>query len=438
MRHPIYRFSTNRIGKPFFRRFLKYFSELTVAIWILLTFLPLAGSQEIPRASLARQRVQETLPASANLKIGQLLLATDVRFTTEYVDNVYLTASHPSPDFILSPSFGLNAAWQVTRLNTLRLRTTLSYNKYLDNPTLDSQNLTVAPNSALTFDVFVGDFRISFHDQFSIQNETINQGSLSGIAKLPRFTNIAGLSILWDLNEVLWSLGYDHYNFLAFGSVQASSTISQTTIDQLNHTTEQISTSATFKFNSSTLAGVEAAATYSNYPDDPASNFTSITGGPFIQIQATRYTNVVIGAGYKGYSFQSGSGSGYYANIGLVHRLNRYYGDRLDAGHEDQFDALSGRTETNYVRYSSNWTFNNHLSFGISLFFENVHTSTPSVLEAVPPGDFVRYGLQLGTSYKLTEHVNASLSYQFTKKDSDDSTQNYTQNRVLVGLGYSF
>jgi hypothetical protein len=425
-----------------------------------MTFLPLAGSQEIPRPSLARQQAQQTPLAPSNLKIGQVLLTMDATMRTEYVDNVYLTASDKSGDFILNPEFGLNAAWQVTRLNTLRLRTSVGYSKYLNNPKLDSQDLTVAPNSALTFDVYVGDFRIEFHDQFSIQNETLDQGSLSGVAKLPRFTNTAGVSILWDLNEVVWSLGYDHYNFLTFGSAEGSSGLSESEVKRLDHRTDQVSTSASLKLNSTTTAGLEATASYSSYPNDSTADFTSFSGGPFVQVQLTKYTSAVVGAGYKGYSFEDGppitvtvdqagttavipgrkggTSSGYYASLGLVHRLNRFYSDRLDTGHEDQADALSGRTESNYVRYSASWAFNSHFQLGIGMFFEDVRESTGNTFNGAPPSDYLRVGFQFSTSYKLTERINASFAYQFTRKVADEATQNYTQNRVSVALGYSF
>jgi hypothetical protein len=264
-----------------------------------------------------------------------------------------------------------------------------------------------------------------------------------------------GVSILWDLNAVILTLGYDHYNFLTFGVAEASSGISEGNLKQLDHSTDQISASAALKINSTTKAGLEASLSHSNYPNNSAADFTSLNVGPFMQAQITRFTSVLMGAGLKGYSFENGSpdnsgtaavvpghqsetNSGYYASIGLTHRMNRFYTDRLDAGHEDQVDALSGRTESNYIRYSSSWALSGRFVLGLGLFLEDVRISDGNSLIGAPPSDFLRCGFQFDTGYKLTERIHATLAYQFTKKEADDPGQNYKQNRVSIGFSYRF
>lgn len=424
-----------------------------------LALLPRAGGQEVPRPSLARQQLKQQAPPDYNLKVGQVLLTADASVTAEYIDNVYLAPDHVEGDFTVKPEFGLSAAWQVTQLNVLRLRTSVSYTKYLDHPELDSQNINLAPDSALSFSVFVGDVRIEMHDQFALQNETAADGAPGGVARLPRFTNTVGISLLWDMNDLLWTVGYDHYNFVTLGSAVSTSGQSAGDLSRLDHSTDQISTSVSAQINSTTTLGLEAAAGYSQYPNEPTSDFTSFSVGPTLEVQLTTYSSFAINAGFKGYSFEAGPpvlaqlsdgsigvvpgreaglATGYYAKATVVHRLNQYYRDRFEVGHEDQADALSGRTESNYIRYSSSWIVNRSWTIGLSLSFEDVRASAANGGVGGQEENYQLWGGQLNTGYRLTEHVNLTIAYQLLQRDSDISTQSYTQNRVAVGLGYRF
>ena len=161
-----------------------------------------AEGQEVPRPSYARQKEKTSLPTLSNFRIGEVLLRVDAHLTTEFVDNVDLSAT-PKADFIVTPEVGISAVWAVTKLNTLRFRTALGYSYYFNNPRLNKQTTTISPDSALSFDLYAGDVKINFHNQFSLQQEAISQGTLSGVAQLERFTNTLGFSILWDTNDVV-------------------------------------------------------------------------------------------------------------------------------------------------------------------------------------------------------------------------------------------
>jgi hypothetical protein len=439
--------------------FLKALASLTAVSWMGILLLQPAGAQEIPRPSLVHQ-MRPAPPDNYNLRVGQVFLSADAGLTLEYNDNVYASDLRKEDDFVVRPEFGINAAWQVTQLNVLRLRTSLSYTKYLNHEDLDAENLNVSPTSALSFSVFVGDVRIELHDQFSLQNETIQDGTPGGVARLPRFTNTAGISVLWDMNDVIWSLGYDHFNFLTIGDAVSTNGTNTGDLSQLDHSTDQFSAAVMGKFNSTTTAGLEATFAISQYPDQPSSDFNSFSFGPFVEIQITRYSSIALNGGYKGYSFEqgppsivqldqfgtvavvpgreAGTRSGFYANVSINHRLNRYYSDHLEFGHEDQADALSGRRESNYIRYSSNWNVNSAFTLGFALSFEDVQSSTGSGVAGTLDDNYTLWAVQLRTGYKLTEHLNLSLGYQFAHKDSDAPGQGYTQNRVSLGLGYLF
>lgn len=414
-----------------------------------------ADGQEIPRPSYARQKEKTALPTISNFKIGEVLLRVDAHMTVEYQDNVDLSAT-PKADLILSPEVGISAIWAVTKLNTLRFRGALGYSYYFNNPNLNRQSTTISPGSALSFDLYAGDVRINFHDQFSLQQEAISQGTLSGVAQLERFTNTLGVSILWDTNDVVWSLGYDHYNFITLGDANSSSGSIVAAISNLDHSTDQVSGSAAVKLSSVLIGGIEATGAYSDYPKSSDSNFSSLSAGPYFEIQLTRYTHVFVSGGYRAYSSganapgsvsvsgstaaqpASGDPTGYYANVSLVHRLNRYYSDRLDIGHSDDVEALNGHTQTNSVRYSANWRVNPTISISGGLFLEDVQIISGSALGGTVASDYWRFGASLSTGYKISQHVDATLSYQYYRKEAERSSESYVQNRITISLGYRF
>jgi hypothetical protein len=462
----MYRFSGNQNQDAAPRSIIK---DCLLFALVMMMLLPpsFALAQEIPRPCLTRRRSPQSVPPESNIKIGKVHFTVDAGLNTEYVDNIHLTSVDPVGDVIITPEIGIAAAWQATELNTFRFRTALGWTKYLDHPQLDRQNLTISPDSALSFRLYAGDFRIDVYDQFSLKNETSDEPSLAGVSSLPRFENTAGISVTWDLNDLTWSLGYARYDLTTLGDAVSGDGAQATDLSRLNHTTHQVSASVSLKFTSTLLAGLEATGANVVYPDDDSRNFTSFSFGPFVQLQLTRYTCVAVEAGVKGYSTEDGESvtlsrlvleddgsvgiedfqvpgraggteAGFYANISLTHRLNRHYSDRLDFGHEDQADAFSGRTETDYVRYSSNWALGERVSLSLNLFWERIRETSGSIVGTTAATDYRRLGGGITATYQMTDRANIGIAYQFIKQESDLLAASYEQNRFLLRLGYRF
>lgn len=422
----------------------------TVVGLLLVATLSRVEAQEVPRPSITRQKVKQALPTAGNLRLGPVLLRVDANLTTEFVDNVNLGPA-ASEDIIITPSLGVTAIWPMTRQNTLRFRTSIGYLKYINNSVLDRQNLVISPDSALSFDIYSGDFRFNFHEQFSYQLETVSQGALAGVAQLPRFTNTVGASVLWDMNDVIWTIGYDHFDFITVGDAASTQGVLAQNTGQLDHSTDQVSTSASFKLSSVAIGGLEVVGSTSNYPDSSSADFSSLSVGPYIEYQLTPYTHLFVSGGYKLYSGSGGGAaapgtlpgiagnqSGFYAGASIVHTLNRYYRDRLDFGRSDEFDAFNGRAQTSYVRYSGTWELNQKMSLGIGLSYEDVNLVTGSLFNGGLGEKYSRIGASLSTAYRLTEHLDVGLAYRYTNRDSTIALLSFSQNSLTISLGYRF
>jgi hypothetical protein len=206
-------FSTHR-HSSLLRRFG---STLAVSF---LAAASLVHAQDAVRPSLAGEAAAEARRQSTD-RIPYNLLAGPVRFRFsatagfEYNDNINVADVETQEDFIFRPQVNFNALWPITQLNTLRFDIGVGYGFYLDHSEYNTNGILLSPGSQLSFDIFVSDFRINFHDRFSLEQDPIGEPGLSNVADYGRFQNTAGVSVLWDLNKAVVTFGYDHYNFIA-------------------------------------------------------------------------------------------------------------------------------------------------------------------------------------------------------------------------------
>ncbi len=189
----------------------------------LLLATSVGRAQDAVRPSLAGESAAEARRQSVdripyNLLVGPVRLRLSATAGVEYNDNINVADVNTQEDFIFRPQVNIDALWPVTQLNTLRFDIGLGYAFYADHSENNTNGVLLSPGSQLSFDIFVSDFRINVHDRFSLEQDPIGEPQLSGIVDYGRFQNTAGLSVLWDLNKAVLTVGYDHYTFIATNS----------------------------------------------------------------------------------------------------------------------------------------------------------------------------------------------------------------------------
>jgi hypothetical protein len=406
---------------------------------------------------MARHETVATLPSDYNMKLGPVLLNVNGSIEGEFNDNIALTNSGDKSDFIVTPQVGINAEWPVTASNTLNLSTSLGYSKYLIHPQYDTGYLLVAPDSVLSFDIYVGDFKINLHDKFSFEQDPASIGSLSDVVNFDRFENIAGIGVTWDLNQVVFTLNYDHINFIST-ELQGLGGGNFSNPDNLSYSADQISASGLYKVTSTVTVGLEAAASLRHY-DHFGIEDTALSVGPFAQVNLTPNLEVSASGGFQTVSTDSGNLSeatvmapnnvspvpgvgtdnSYYVNVTLDHRLNRYYTDRFSAGHELEIDVFSQESDVTYATYTSSWKVNPHLNVALSLNFEDVDTPGGSFDGSpIDSGSYDQFGGALQVNFPVTKSISGAFLYQINDKFNTPSDQGYLQNRLALILNYHF
>ena len=418
-------------------------------------------SQDAIRPSLAGQsaaeaRRQDVDRLPYNLELGPVKFRLSATVGAEYNDNINLSDDHDAiiitgggpvlvrarkeDDVIIRPQINVDALWPITQLNTFRLDLGLGYAFYLDHSNANTNGILISPGSQLAFDIFVGDFRINFHDRPSLQQDPIAELQLNNVVDYGRFENTGGVSVLWDLNKILVSLGYDHYNYISLVD----------DFDYLNRNAEEFSGSAQFMVASTTGIGVEANGVFTDYDKQLLNDSTDYSVGGFIETQLTSYLKLRAAGGVQWIDFDDNTvrlfvlGTpinfvdkrhlmDYYANVLITHRLNATIKQTVSAGHESQLGVNSNYIVLNYIRHTVSWNIIRNTLLGTEFFYEDADDSGGFINEHLH-----RFGGALTVGYQLTPHVTLGARYQYTQKDSDVVLRDYQQNRVSVDGTYSF
>lgn len=402
------------------------------------------SAQEALRESLAgekaadeRKKTLEDQPY--NLKLGPASLDFSSSLNFQYNDNINLMETGAQQDLILLPQLNTHVFWPVTDKNALNLTLGLGYSAYVAHPAYDY--LVVAPDSELSFDMFVRDFRFTFFDRFSYTENPLANGAVSGVANFGGLDNVAGMNAAWDLNKVVLSAGYGHDSYIS----------ATPQFNYMNRASELFFSRAGFVVNRTTLAGVEATGSLTTYDLSFLNNNAGYSAGVFLTWILSPHLQIRPRAGYVNYTFQtegvigrSGNPSTYYFNLAIDHTVNRFVSQSLEAGREVQLGTYSDFTELLFVRWNTSWKIIKDVTLGTQFFYE--HGNYPPIVLLLAPGQptylfgdkFDRVGGVISLGYQLTRKLSTTLAYQFTLKDSADPSLSYRQNALTLGLNYHF
>ena len=101
--------------------------------------------------------------------------------------------------------------WRISEKNSINLSLGTGYSAYAEHS--EFNRVFMAPGSELSLDLYAGDFWISLHDRVSITEDAYEDPTMVGNANYSQFQNTAGLTVTWDLNKLVYRLGYDHVGY---------------------------------------------------------------------------------------------------------------------------------------------------------------------------------------------------------------------------------
>lgn len=408
-------------------------------------------AQDELRPSVVAHHSVQPLPIDGdyNLKLGPVRFDMNSALRVEFNDNVNLGEKDKVSALSLQPSVGISAVWPVTAFNAVRLNTSLGYTAYLGESRYNSTTVNIAPDSELAFDMYVGNFVINFHDRFNIETDPVGEPTVNETDTYGRLVNTLGVTVFWAANSKLTlSLSYDHTNNIA--------TVSRFSF--ADYASDQLSGAVRYRLSGNLLLGVEGGAATTRYSEGEKNDVIPAHGGVFAEVILSPYTTLRVAGGVQYFNFNNdeeaerieflmedpgrknrndryggGDHYGYYWNFEINNRTSPHFYQALIGGWESQLGVTSQRVDSLYLRYSGSWKVNSKITLNGSLFYE-----TGQEEGAFDPEDFNRYGAGISTSYQLSRKTTLSGGYQFIRKNSNLTLEEYTQNRVYLEIGYNF
>lgn len=408
--------------------------------------------QSLAGEASAMSRKSKPESMDYNLDLGPVLLNVGAGLTAGYNSNTGLTQNGDTGSGYTTPSGTLSLMWPITDLNTLTFSVGFGYSYYWDVPETDSPGgLFISPNSALQGTFFVGDFRFTPYDQFSLQNDPTQAGELSNVSRFTIYQNSAGCKVDWDLADLIVTAGFDWFNLWS----------GQTSYQNLDRRTLTPSLATTYYLTKTLIVGLEGVAAITNYTESQPQTVenqqtgetTTVNGqnnnniyqvGPFLNWQISEYITITGRGGWVWGEFTGnntpenaagGNPSTYFFNLGMSHRLNEYLNYNLTASRSTQLSALVG---SNFVEV---WNFGAGLSWNI---IEDLSLTTPfsaqlgKVSGSVNPEDYQQYSAGITLGYRITEKLGSSVNFMYILKDSDLPNNGYQQWNASAGFNYDF
>lgn len=379
-------------------------------------------------AAEARRKAATTL-GHYNVKAGPTAWYLTGGLDIDYSDNIrYETSAFAKSDFLIKPRFDVQMIWPVTEQNSLNLRLGAGYNFYATYSEYDRYFIT--PGTELAFDLYVGKVWLSFHDRVSITEDTYQDPTVVGVADLSRLYNELGFTAVWDLNKLIARFGYDHANYVNLGDVQGYYPDGQA---------DMFFTSLGYLIQPRMTAGLEAGASVVSYDQSSFSTFTEAfqwSTGVFFESQISQYMKGRASAGYSMMIPLEGPAdgddeSGFYAQLGLTHRLNQYLDYVLNASKEVTFAFYGGSVDLYTVQMFMNWHIMKDTLIDTRFLYEH-GTRLYSYSEV-----FDRYGPSIGFNRRITRHLLAGLRYTYYNRSSSTGWD-YAANIISLNLRYRF
>jgi hypothetical protein len=405
-----------------------------LAASFMLTGRP-ALAQEAIRNSmagdLAAQAMRlhpESLPYT--FKTGEFRLLATPSLGIDWNDNVRLSNTDKQDDFILRPLLGLNASYPVTQRNLLALNVTFGYEQYFKHN--DLSRWFVQSGSALSFDIFVKDFYINLHDQFSYLQDSAQEALVANTGSYGNFQNTIGASVTWDLRDVNLTLGYDHQN--------NQSTTQQ--FESQDRVSELFVGRAGLKVRPELTTGLEGTVSLTKYDQMILNDNTSYTAGLYADWHPSRYLQATARGGYSIFDFQhtsafiqTGNLDSWYIGLVITHNITQAISYSLSAGHDIRLGIQSDATEETYVTPAITWSIIRGWPFQTSLSFQHgkqgVANQGGNLVENY---DWLTLGF--GLNHSVTARLGMGINYRLTLRSSSVPAREYTQN--LVGLQMTY
>lgn len=373
-------------------------------------------------------RRQQAIESPMPMHAGPVGFSVGATLGLTYDDNVLLQDMNPQEDFIITPGADLGIYYPITDHTRINFGVGLGYEVYTQGARQD--RFTLAPNSELALDFEIGQALVTTYDRFTYSQDLLQQGEVASNGNYGGFNNSLGFRVSWVPEPVLVEGGYSWGIFLSDNQAYRD-------LDRKSH---QLFFRVGQILAERSRWGVELTGSKSMYDTGVRNDFTSLSAGPYLELQATEALRIVARAGWTWTLFDSNGQlappddvSVPYASIEVRHQLTAHFSHNLSAGREVRVSTESQYIDVITLRYGFNWQITDVIAPGAGVFYEKgKEPSVPTTEE------YDRLGIDFGLPFRLTDHLTLSVGYTYTIRDSNLALRDYADNRGSLNLRYQF
>jgi hypothetical protein len=381
-------------------------------------------------AAEARRSNLELQPYTLKADEFRMLLGSSLEL--DWNDNINAAQHGAESDFILRPLGLVTASYPVTQNSLLSLNVGAGYTKYIEHDEFSSWYVGAGSGMALDFDA--GQFTFDAHERMQDTQDSSQESSLAGTGLYGSFDNVAGVFGIWDLNDVLPSLGYDHENYIA----------SSSGFDYTTHSTEDLFARTTFRVHPRLSLGVEGTVAFTTYQEKVLNDNTGLSAGLFADWRPNSAVHVTARGGYAIYLFDQTSAEivasnqdAWYFDVTALDQATDKISANLSAGHELRLGIQSDAVDAWYARSGASWRVLQDITALASASYEK-GSQDLGVLAGNLHEDYDWYGIDLGLAYLPRRNLKLSTDYRITLRDSNVGVRAYTQDQIGLVLTYTF
>lgn len=375
-----------------------------------------------------QNRRQQAIESPMPMHAGPVGFSVAANLGLAYDDNVLISSENQQDDFIVTPGATVGIYYPITERTRINLGVGLGYQIYTQGTRQD--RFTLAPNSELAFDFEVGKALVTTFDRFTYSQDLLQQGEVASNGNYGGLDNALGFRISWVPEPVLVEGGYTWDMF-------ASDNQTYRGLDRNSH---QLFFRMGQVIAQRSRWGVELTGSKTFYDTGVRNDFSSLSAGPYLELQATEALFLNARAGWSwtlfdhnGQQAAPADVSVPYLNLNVRHQLTAHFSHTLSAVREVRVSTESQYIESLVFSYGFNWQVTDLITPAVSVFYEKSREPSVPMTE-----DYDRVGLNFGLPFRLTDHLTLALGYIYTIRDSNISGRDYTDNLASMNLSYQF
>ncbi len=374
-----------------------------------------------------------------NVKIGPTGWRFGAGLALQYTSNAGYSQDGGSSDFIIQPGAWASMLWPITDRNSLTFNLSAGYSAYMKDSSLN--RFYINPGSALAFNIFVGEVRITLYDRAAISQSYQNPTVSAGNAGYSSFQNDVGAMANWALDKGSVTWGYDHLNYIQMNGADMTPLSSA----YGNSSSEVVSAQVGYAVAPQITIGPQVGLTWINYQNALAGSAFQWNAGIYGKWMLSERMNLGGSVGWTTYTPDTGfapldvGSSSPYFQLSWTHAASKLVSYSLNAGYTTTAGQFSsGPTQAYNVGLGVNW----NLLRGYTISTPFNYYSGNSLAQFTQNYSYYSAGINIG--HGITQKLSASLGYNITFQNSAwnvgslDTSSNYTVNNVTLSAQYSF